>query len=99
MFRLQGARQQPASLTRAPDGAASSDVWWSTPHLSVSSPAGLAWPGFLSEVWNPGSEAGLAGSTSWLLHSLPGHTNTKQCTHYKAVCAIYNYVVLFWLLQ
>lgn len=61
----------PAALISAQDGTVSGDPWWSTLLLSVSSQAGPAWPGFPSEVWSQDSEVGLAGSTFWLLHSLP----------------------------
>lgn len=84
------------------------ELWWSMPPLSVSSLVGPAWPGFPSEVWNQGWEAGLSGSTSWLLHSLPArmpthtHTPTHARTHTQRtinalqtnMCSIQNHLGL-----
>lgn len=69
------------------------------PPLLVSSPVDPAWPGFPSKVWNQGSEAGLAGSTSWLLHSLPAHrkNNTRITIKYGAVVLSLTSILLIWV--
>lgn len=71
------------------------DCLWPMPHLLISSPVGPVWPGFPLKVLNLDSEAGLAGSTSWLLHSLPGHT--KNHTGIKNTGLSLNFMLLIWI--